>query len=107
VPDQPLYSTANPGRKGKQKDADKSYVRGSGPCKISLSTKGRRGKAVTVIFNIPLEKEAAKTLMKDLQKALACGATLKGSTIELRGDYRDQLENLLKDRNLSCKRAGG
>lgn len=87
-----VYSTAS-GKQKKDNKSDKNkYEKSVGPTKVRLETKGRGGKAVTVLFNLPLEEAEAKKRMKDLQGILACGATLKESTIEFRGDMRQKLK---------------
>ena len=67
--------------KGKKKKTNR-YLQGEGPIKIQVEKKGRGGKVVTVLFDLPLDFEHAKELMKKLQENLACGGTLKDSKIE-------------------------
>jgi len=79
----------------------------SGPIKMRLETKGRGGKAVTVLFNLPMSEDVAIQLGKELQQKLGVGGTFKDGAIELRGDLRDKVEKLLATRNMAVKRAGG
>lgn len=104
--EKPVYSTAG----GRIKDAPNpraGFQRGSGPCKLRLETHGRGGKAVTVVFNLPFDEETARSLMKEMQTRFGCGATLKDSTIELRGDVRDRVEAFLAQKSVKVVRAGG
>jgi translation initiation factor 1 len=39
--------------------------------------------------------EAAKNLEKTLKKRFACGGTVKGNTIELQGDHRKNIKQVL------------
>lgn len=91
----------------KPKKGSKTYERGNGPTKMRLETKGRGGKAVTVLFNLDFEEKEAKVFMKSLQQQLACGATFKNSRIELRGDLRDAIEDIFLKQGLKIVRAGG
>ena len=103
----PVYSTAGGDQRQPSKTAP-SYKAAKGPCKVRLETKGRGGKTVTVLFNLPFaDKDAATAVMKDLQTAFGCGATFKDNTIELRGDLRDRLDQYFKQKGWQIIRAGG
>lgn len=78
-----------------------------GPIKMRLETKGRGGKAVTVLFNLPLTPEQAAQLGKDLQQKLGVGGTFKDGCLELRGDMRDKIEKIFVAQGIPFKRAGG
>ena len=101
-----VYSTGG----GKVKDGKKgkkSFVKSEGPCKMRLEKKGRGGKTVTVLFNLPFEKSEAKSLMKEIQAKAGCGATLTQETIEFRGDMRDFIESFFTEKSMKIIRAGG
>jgi len=102
----PVYSTNKSPAGGEQKGAGGRPL-ASGPMKMRLETKGRGGKAVTVLFNLPLTEADAKALMRDLQEKLGCGATFKDESIELRGDMRDRIEAQLTLKGIKVVRAGG
>jgi translation initiation factor 1 len=108
VGDKPVYSTASGSAK---KDAGRgkssSWKKGSGPAKLRLETKGRGGKAVTVLFNLPWDEAEAKDRLRVLKDKLGCGGTIKESTIELMGDVRAKDEALLEKEGLKLVRAGG
>jgi len=74
---------------------------------VRLETKGRGGKAVTVLFNLPFAEAEAVQMMKDLQASLGCGATFKHGQVELRGDMRDQVAAFFTRKGLKLVRAGG
>ena len=67
-----------------------------GPVRTRIEKKGRGGKLVTVVYNLPFSKQEAKQLMKKFQAQYGCGATLKEGTIELRGDWSQQFEEFAK-----------
>lgn len=63
--------------------------------KIKVSSAQKRfGKRVTIIEGI--SKEAGvKGVLKELKTRLACGGTIKGDTIELQGDHRKRIKEIL------------
>jgi translation initiation factor 1 len=105
--DKPLYSTATGRQQKENSSKGASYQRGEGPAKMRLESKGRGGKSVTVIFNIPLDEEAARKLGSEMKSQFGCGGTFKDSSIELAGDMRDKVETFFTKKSLQIKRAGG
>ena len=113
--EQPVYSTRKgaAGGRGKAKGkksknaAEQSVLPAAGPCKMRLEKKGRGGKTVTTLFNLPLTADEAKELKKNLATRFGCGATLKGGVIELQGDRCEQLAAYFKAQGWSLVRAGG
>ena len=108
--DRPVYSTKHPGQRSAQK-ADGpagAYRPSAGPIKMRLETKGRGGKAVTVLFQLTYPDQAAATAaMRAMQERFGCGATFKDQAIELRGDLRDKVEAYLSALGIKVLRAGG
>jgi translation initiation factor 1 len=109
VADQPVYSTLTGSHKkqGKGNSKSSNYTRGDGAAKMRLESKGRGGKSVTVIWNLPWPADEAKAMMKTMQAQFGCGAALKGSQIELQGDKRNQVEQFFAAKSIPIKRAGG
>lgn len=106
--EKPVYSTDHKqATTARQNSSKPGFRQGDGPIKVRLEKKGRGGKTVTVLFNLPMPEPEAKRLMKRLQALLACGGSLKDSTIELRGDVAERVLQLLKDQGQSAVRAGG
>lgn len=63
--------------------------------KLRLEKGGRGGKAVTVLYDLPRNPEFLKELAQRLKKACGTGGTAKETTVELQGDYRERLRQLL------------
>jgi translation initiation factor 1 len=59
-----------------------------GIVRISLDSKGRKGKDVTVITGIPVSEDTLETLAKQLKRKCGAGGTVKDLTIEIQGDHR-------------------
>ena len=78
-------------------EPEQTAPRGDGIVRIARSTKGRKGKAVTVISGLPLEAEALRELAKELKQKCGAGGTARDGTIEIQGEHRETLvEELLK-----------
>ena len=61
--------------------------------KIRVMVEQRRfGKQATIVEGVT---ENAKELASKLKSRLACGGTVKGGRIELQGDHRSRLKELL------------
>lgn len=56
--------------------------------------RARFKKLVTTVSGID-DKESAKALERVLKRKLACGGTVKGTTIELQGDHRKKVKEVL------------
>ncbi len=80
---------------------------GDGVVRVGRETKGRKGKGVTLISGVPLPPEELKALAKELKTRCGSGGTLKEGVIEIQGDHRDVLIELLKNRGWPVKRSGG
>ncbi|KAA3616560.1 MAG: translation initiation factor Sui1 [Calditrichaeota bacterium] len=85
----------------------KTPPRGDGIVRIARSTKGRKGKGVTVISGVPLHKDGLKDLAKELKQKCGTGGTVKDGVIEIQGEHRDVLVEELKKRGYTVKRSGG
>ncbi len=80
---------------------------GDGIVRISLDTKGRKGKGVTLITGLLLKTDELKSLAKELKQKCGVGGAVKDGTIEIQGDHRDKLEALLLAKKFKVKRSGG
>jgi translation initiation factor 1 len=87
--------------------AKKAVPAGDGIVRISRETKGRGGKAVTLVRGLALDDAALNALGKQLKAACGSGGTVKDGVIEVQGDHCDRLVELLKAQGHTVKRAGG
>jgi translation initiation factor 1 len=86
---------------------DRPAAIGDGVVRIRRETKGRGGKAVTVVSGIPLTESALKVLCKRLKKRCGVGGSVKGDCIEIQGDQRSTLQAELEKQGYTVKIAGG
>ncbi len=78
-----------------------------GIVRLMRVTKGRKGKAVTLITGLPLDNEELKKLSKSLKQKCGSGGSFKNDVIEIQGDHRDVLEIELGRLGYKVKRTGG
>lgn len=81
--------------------------KGDGIVRIQRQTSGRKGKGVSVITGLDLDDNELKSLAADLKKRCGCGGAVKDGTIEIQGDNRDLLKQLLEQKGFKVKLAGG
>jgi translation initiation factor 1 len=78
-----------------------------GPVKVRRETAGRRGKGVTTVSNVPLGDDGLRELAGRLKKRCGVGGSAKGGVIELQGDHRDVVIDVLRAEGYVVVRAGG
>ncbi len=75
--------------------------------RVGRETKGRRGKGVTTIADLPLSEAGLQELATRLKQRLGTGGTVKDGRIEIQGDQRDRIASELEALGYRVKRAGG
>jgi predicted translation initiation factor SUI1 len=75
--------------------------------RVGRETKGRGGKGVTVIADLPLDEKGLAELAAKLKTRLGTGGTVKDGRIEIQGDHRDRIVAELEGIGYRAKRAGG
>jgi translation initiation factor 1 len=80
---------------------------GDGIVRVGRETKGRGGKAVTLVRGLPLDDTSLAALGKRLRSACGAGGTQKDGVIEVQGDHVERLLTLLQAEGWRVKRAGG
>ncbi len=70
---------------------------------ISREKKGRAGKTVTTISKLEGD---LKSLQKELQKKCATGGSTKNRIIEIQGDHRDKIADILREKGCKIKFSG-
>jgi len=80
---------------------------GDGVVRVARQTKGRKGAGVSLVSGVPLSGDALKALAKELKQKCGSGGTVKDGVIEIQGDHRDLLVELLQKKGYRAKKAGG
>ena len=89
------------------RDGPAPRPRGGGPVKVRRETAGRRGKAVTTISGVPLDDDGLRGLAGRLKKRCGVGGSAKDGVIELQGDHRDTVVEVLRQEGYDVVLAGG
>jgi translation initiation factor 1 len=75
--------------------------------KVGRETKGRGGKGVTIISDLPLDEKGLTELATKLKTRLGTGGTVKEGRIEIQGDQRERIVAELERMGYRAKKAGG
>lgn len=95
----PLAEPTTP--KSVEKPREKPVVR------VGRETKGRKGKGVTTVFDLPLDENGIRELAAALKQRCGTGGTVKEGRIEIQGDQRERLVAELESLGYRVKRVGG
>ncbi|HAT2867193.1 TPA: stress response translation initiation inhibitor YciH [Serratia marcescens] len=91
----------------KQEEVKPQRAKGDGIVRIQRQTSGRKGKGVCLIAGVDLDDAALDKLAAELKKKCGCGGSVKDGVIEIQGDKRDLLKQLLEAKGMKVKLAGG
>ncbi len=78
---------------------------GDGVVRVLRETKGRGGKAVTLVRG--LRGDILDKTAKELKAACGSGGTVKDGVVEVQGDHVEKVMAWLQQRGHKVKRAGG
>jgi translation initiation factor 1 len=73
--------------------------------KFRIEKKGRGGKDVTVIYEVPYNPPYFKKLLKEIKNHVGGGGAIKDDTLEVQGDHRAKLKNFLEKKGFKTKGA--
>jgi translation initiation factor 1 len=77
---------------------------GDGIVRVSRETKGRGGKAVTLVKGVALDATGLVALGKQLKAACGTGGTVKDGVIEIQGDHVDKVIAALQKQDYKVKK---
>jgi translation initiation factor 1 len=80
---------------------------GNQPVRVHRERKGRRGKTVSVIKGVASPPVGKQALLKLLKSKLGSGGTVNGDDIEVQGDHREMIVEILNGLGYRAKVAGG
>ncbi|OOF47353.1 stress response translation initiation inhibitor YciH [Rodentibacter trehalosifermentans] len=100
-----VYSTES----GRIKEEKRQSLKpkGDGIVRIQRQTSGRKGAGVSVISGLDLADEELKKLATELKKRCGTGGAVKSGNIEIQGEKRDLLKQLLEEKGFTVKFVGG
>lgn len=79
---------------------------GDGSLRVSCETRGRGGKTVTLVRGLALDADALAALGKGLRAACGAGGAAKDGVLEIQGDHRSRVTELLQQQGWRVKPAG-
>jgi translation initiation factor 1 len=85
----------------------KARLAGDGRVRVRRETAGRRGKAVTTVSDVPLDDAELRELAGRLKRRCGVGGSSKDGVIELQGDHRDAVVEMLRAEGYEVVLAGG
>lgn len=63
----------------------------------------RNGKPVTLVGRFYIEESEKKEVLKLLKKKLACGGAINNEWLEIQGDFKDKIKEILTKENWKFK----
>jgi translation initiation factor 1 len=75
--------------------------------RVKREVAGRRGKGVTTVYDLPLRDAELRELAGRLKKRCGVGGSAKDGVIELQGDHRDVVVEVLRAEGYDAVLAGG
>ncbi|MEJ2726594.1 MAG: translation initiation factor Sui1 [Deltaproteobacteria bacterium] len=78
-----------------------------GTIRIQREVRGRKGKIVTAVYGVPLEKEKLLEFAKTLKQRCGAGGSVKDGVIVIQGDHRQTLLDEIRKQGYTAKLAGG
>ena len=85
------------------KSAAQAVVPAKLVAKLRMEKKGRGGKTVSVVYDLPRNDAFLKELCQELKRACGTGGTVQDDTIELQGDLRDRIRDCLRKKGYTVK----
>jgi translation initiation factor 1 len=64
--------------------------------RLRMEKKGRGGKTVTVVYDLPHNEAFLKDLSQKLKRACGAGGAVVRNTVEVQGEQRDRVRDVLQ-----------
>ncbi|MBW4636043.1 MAG: translation initiation factor [Iphinoe sp. HA4291-MV1] len=75
--------------------------------RVQATRAGRKGKTVTVIRGFQSKPETLQALLKQLKTQCGTGGTVKDNEIEIQGDHKQKIVEILTKLGYKAKISGG
>jgi translation initiation factor 1 len=75
--------------------------------RIQTTRSGRKGKTVTIITGFQHQSETLSQLLKKLKSQCGSGGTVKDNSIEIQGDHKQKLLEIVTKLGYKAKISGG
>lgn len=94
-------------KKGAQPQTVKSLPPREQTVYLHRDSKGRGGKLVTLVKKLVLSEDDLKELSTKLKQICGSGGTVKDGIIEIQGEHRERIAEVLQKMGYKVKIAGG
>lgn len=94
-------------QKNRQSVSPKSLPPNQQTVYLHRESKGRGGRGVSLVKNLALSEMDMKALAKKLKQACGSGGTVKAGVIEIQGEHREKIAEVLSKLGYKSKIAGG
>ena len=71
--------------------------------KLRMEKKGRGGKSVTVVYDLPKNEAFLKELAAELKRSCGAGGAVTTDGVEIQGDLRDRVRDILLKKGWTVK----
>lgn len=102
-----VYSTTDGDLRKARDPHERARRQGDGKVRVRREVGGRKGKTVTTIHGVPVKDAELKALAGRLKKRCGVGGAVKEGVIELQGDHRDVVVELLRKDGYTVVLSGG
>jgi translation initiation factor 1 len=75
--------------------------------RVQATRAGRKGKTVTIVTGFQGSPDQLNTLLKQLKTQCGTGGTVKDGTIEIQGDQKQKILEILLKQGYKAKISGG
>ena len=102
-----VYSTTDGDLRKARDPRERARLAGDGKVRVRREIGGRKGKTVTTVSGVPVRDAELKELAGKLKKRCGVGGAVKDGVIELQGDHRDKVVEILRADGFTVILAGG
>lgn len=102
-----VYSTTDGDLRKARDPGLKERREAGGRVKVRREVAGRRGKAVTTVSGVPVDGSALRELAGRMKKRCGVGGSVKDGVIEIQGDHREAVVEILRADGYDVVLAGG
>ena len=102
-----IFDTKKEDKKKKQqvsKKVSKNEIMRKEEHQLVFTYEKRKGKPVTLVGRFYLNESDKKEVLKLLKKKLACGGAIKEEWIELQGDVKNKIKDILSQNGWKFKK---